>query len=287
MNIIDILNLGFRLMKRERIGLSIDITDRCTLNCMTCYMKWYGKKDDLSLDRWIEIIENIPKEERIICAWTGGEPFLRIDDIKELTKFFKWNWIATNGTLPIERIPKTTILISVDGTKEVHNKIRGGWDDIVNNAIRDSYIAYNITKINSSKNILEETIEFWRDRVKGIIYSFYTPKKGEYKHSNLYQNTEEKMDVIGYISDLKEIYGDFIVNTVEQLYYCVKIDWSQDCPASKTMLALDAQGNVKKPCVLGENVDCKRCGCAVPTFMRFRPSIIKEGIRVLGGFANE
>lgn len=248
-------------------------------------MKWYGQKDDLPLEKWVDLIEKIPEHERLICAWTGGEPFLRVNDLRELTKFFKWNWVATNGTLKLERIPRTTILVSIDGTKDIHNEIRGKWDDIADNIIRDCYIAYDITKINSSYDVLEKTIQFWRDKTSGIIYSFYTPRIGE--NNGLYQNREEKMGVVGDIEKLKNVYGNFIVNSIEQLYYCVKYDWSRNCPAAKTLVAFDAQGNVKKPCVLGGEVDCRVCGCAVPTFMRFRPSVIEKGIRLFGGFRDE
>ncbi len=268
-------------MMRQRIGLSIDITSRCTLNCQTCYMRWYEQIRDLSLHEWESLIEEIPEKERLVCAWTGGEPFLRIDDLKDLTRFFRWNWVATNGTLPLERIPRTTILVSVDGTREIHNQIRGGWDKITENIIDGCYIAYDITSLNSSREILEETIRFWRDKTEGVIYSFYTPNvKG---NSSLYLSREEKLRVLEDIRELKEEYGRFIVNSIDQLHYCITFDWSDDCPAARTLLALDSEGKPKKPCVLGSDVDCTRCGCAVPSFMRFTPSTIREGIRVFGG----
>jgi hypothetical protein len=38
----------------------------------------------------------------------------------------------------------------------------------------------------------------------------------------------------------------------------------KNCVFVKHGLALDAAGQVKLPCVIGEKADCIRCGCIVP-----------------------
>jgi hypothetical protein len=39
-----------------------------------------------------------------------------------------------------------------------------------------------------------------------------------------------------------------------------------DCPFSHIGLSLDPMGHIKLPCTLGQEADCKRCGCILPVF---------------------
>lgn len=261
----DLIRIWYRIRKRKTIGFSIDITNRCNLKCSPCYMKWYEKKNDLPIQEWERIILSYPRQERLLCAWTGGEPMLRVEAIKKLVHCFRWNWIATNGTLPVPHLPKTTIFVSVDGNKRTHLSLRGGgWNELQQNMRENHYIHFNITKLNCSGPVLEETLSFWRGKARGVIFSFSTPNKK--KRDDLYLTPSERRIVGKNLRSLKRKFGNYILNSERQLKLCAETPWADNCPAS-CLVALDSRGQVKRPCVLGSDVDCYQCGCAVPSFM--------------------
>ncbi len=114
-------------------------TIKCNLNCQMCYQKEErirGKKD-LTLEEIKKIFLNLKKENKIKkVALIGAEVFMR-PDIFEIIGFLNnlniKVYIQTNGTLiskaTVERLRElkniTGIGSSLDGKKELHNKIRG------------------------------------------------------------------------------------------------------------------------------------------------------------------
>jgi len=113
----------------------IAITLNCDARCVMCNI-WKNKiKDELSPEEY----RKLPTTLREINI-TGGEPFIR-NDINEIVKNIKLACpkarlvISSNGHL-IEKIesemkkilkidPNIALRISIDGTEEMHNKIRG------------------------------------------------------------------------------------------------------------------------------------------------------------------
>ena len=298
MNLLEMLRVWWRLEALKPIGLSIDITDRCPLSCAGCYMKWYRRNEDLPLERWEEIITAFPASRRTFCAWTGGEPLLRADDIRSLSRHFCWSWIATNGTLPIPDIPRTTVFVSVDGPKEIHNSLRGGWDEIVRHVRPEHYVACTVRRENCAPDTLRELTEFWRGKARGIVFGFLTPQRqrlfsprrhgvhGERKRrGHAYRSSpspslrasvvdvldrDERARVVATLRELRREFGRFVLGVPGQVTDCARTAWRgrENCPAAAVLVTFDADGRRKKPCTLGAEVDCSRCGCAVPAFLR-------------------
>lgn len=284
MKITDYVTIWNHIVKRKPIGFSIDVTHRCTLSCQTCYMKWYSSQTELSVSEWTKLLSSFPEDSRYYGAWTGGEPLLRATDIEQLIHLFKWNWIATNGTLPIPRWEKSSFLVSIDGNEEIHNQQRGCcWSQVVRHVRDDCFIIYDLTQLNCQERVIKETVEFWHKRCRGIIFGFYTPS--HHDTSGLLLTSEERRSAVEIIKKLKDQYSSFIVNSVKQLELCCTTPWAQDCPAGKCIVGLDIQGQFKKPCVMGAEVDCTQCGCAVPQFMYLVQSFyfpaIFSSIRIL------
>jgi MoaA/NifB/PqqE/SkfB family radical SAM enzyme len=286
MNMIDYYKIWSRIRRRKPIGFSIDVTHRCTLSCRTCYMKWYASKPELSVEEWKRILSSFPEDCRYYGAWTGGEPLLRAVDIEALIRLFKWNWVATNGTLKLPQWKNVSFLISIDGNEEIHNQQRGHWADIVRHVRKDCFVIYDITRLNGQEKILRETVDFWHKRCRGIIFGFYTPSVQD--ESGLLLNSDERRATVKIIQNLKETYSHFIVNSVKQLDLCCTTPWSENCPAGNCIVGLDAQGKFKKPCVMGPEVDCSQCGCAVPQFMYLVASsnlhAILSSVRILSKY---
>ena len=125
--------------------LILYVTSRCNLKCNMCF---YADSlnaptgDGLSLIEMEKISKSLPNLMQL--TMTGGEPFLR-KDLDVIIGYFCENsgvrnfTIPTNGTYTemtervmssvLEKYPAATfkVGISLDGTEEVHNRIRG-WD---------------------------------------------------------------------------------------------------------------------------------------------------------------
>lgn len=113
---------------------TIELTMRCNLNCQMCFRD-RDQKGELDINGITSIIANLTltiEEIHLI----GGEVFLR-KDIFEILDYLEERGynvrVHTNGTLlDNEKIKKLSryknllgIGFSIDGTRELHNKIRG------------------------------------------------------------------------------------------------------------------------------------------------------------------
>jgi radical SAM protein with 4Fe4S-binding SPASM domain len=127
----------------QRIPLSgsIDLTHRCNLNCVHCYLgdktnfQGDGKKE-LDTAQWISIIDQFTKAGCLNLLITGGEPLLR-KDFAEIYTHAKKNGLLvtvfTNGTLITEKIlelfnvlPPRNVEISLYGaTTAIYERITG------------------------------------------------------------------------------------------------------------------------------------------------------------------
>ena len=108
---------------------AIDITNRCNLRCKHCYFYTYDyeEKPEFADDEWIDKLERLQETDFPFyqCSWVGGEPLLRKNLIECGMKYFKSNLIVTNGTIELPNLPDVNFYISVDGTREMHDTIRG------------------------------------------------------------------------------------------------------------------------------------------------------------------
>jgi MoaA/NifB/PqqE/SkfB family radical SAM enzyme len=118
-------------------NLTYSVTGRCNSKCMTCNI-WKAKPDyEMTTGEWKKVIKGIGKCPEWVTI-SGGEPFLR-DDLDYICGFIKgFNKphilnIATNGILTDKIVEvarkinhkRLIINVSIDGTREVHNKTRG------------------------------------------------------------------------------------------------------------------------------------------------------------------
>jgi MoaA/NifB/PqqE/SkfB family radical SAM enzyme len=134
--------LKSNFMKLERpYKLTFSITYGCQSRCLTCNIWQIKPKGELELHEIQEFASKNPHFKWIEI--TGGEPFLR-SDIVEIVKAFKETskglYIVTmptnslsNHDMLINRItqvlqtgiPRLSITLSLDGYRELHDKIRG------------------------------------------------------------------------------------------------------------------------------------------------------------------
>ena len=95
---------------------------------MHCY--WWTTREptagELTPEQWRTVIQNSYKKMRIAnVTVVGGEPMLRKDVVKVFSEEMKNRMsVVTNGTHPMMEI-NGLYFVSVDGTEETHNRIRG------------------------------------------------------------------------------------------------------------------------------------------------------------------
>ena len=165
---------------------SVDVTDKCNLRCKHCY--FYANpssREELPVEEMFEKVSGVASERKKVwnCTWVGGEPLLRKELVEKLISRFKFNKIVTNGTIPLPDWRNgITFYISVDGTEEIHDKIRGkGTYAKLRKNITDpkNYgksirLACCLNKIN--KDCVDAILEEWHacPNVKEIVFDFMT-----------------------------------------------------------------------------------------------------------------
>jgi MoaA/NifB/PqqE/SkfB family radical SAM enzyme len=125
-----------------------EVTRRCNLRCRMCqYREWYDrysakeqKEGELSTDEWKDLVDQTTP--RSLITFTGGEVWARRDfpEILEHASKKRYTHFITNGLLLnddklqalVDLAPRNLwdtgfcfMGTSIDGTREVHNEIRG------------------------------------------------------------------------------------------------------------------------------------------------------------------
>lgn len=253
------------------LGISIDLTNRCNLRCKHCYFLNQNQTEELSDDQMLARIRELKKNYPFVlhAGWLGGEPLLRKELLVQCTQLFSLNMIVTNGTIELPVLPKSVFNVSVDGTREFYEAMRGAkvYDAVKKNADRDDIpvnVACVINRLNG--NCIEAFVKEWKNtRVRGISFSFYTPHKGG--DDSLCLSDTGKDIILDRLLNLKKEYGDFILNSRSVLKLMksgTASEITSRCMYPKALVSVDAKGNIKSPCVMGSGIDCSRCGCVVP-----------------------
>jgi len=170
-------------------AVTFEPTFRCNLNCQMCFYKKaaYASKE-LAFDKIKNIFDKLYfiKEVNLI----GGEPFMR-RDIFEILDYFRKRGISlvigTNGTLinkkNIKELEKNDNIMqigtSIDGPKEVHNKIRGAetaFDNVIKgiNLMKKKYFVFVVCVIQKDNlDKLEEVVSIVKNLgLKNVTFEY-------------------------------------------------------------------------------------------------------------------
>lgn len=257
---------------------SIDVTNQCNLRCHHCYFFEQDYTGQLSREQWRERFERMKSEgfRFYQCTWVGGEPLLRPEIIELGRRYFRYNSVTTNGSLPLPDWKDVSWYISVDGGRQSHEHMRNkpGLYDTIRQTIDQSEglkitIAYCITSENVTE--ISDALAEWgaHPKVRNLVFSFFTPVRGV--DDSLWLPWEQRDQALELLLAMKQRYGDFIVNSKRSLRL-MKSDRARSvtdsCPFAATSCALGPDGCTKEPCMLGSKADCDRCGCVVPFYLK-------------------
>jgi MoaA/NifB/PqqE/SkfB family radical SAM enzyme len=280
--------IAFKLfhIKQPMYG-SVDVNNVCNLHCTHCYW-WLNRKnddEDLGVEEWKRIIKDIFNKQHIfVTTLVGGEPTMRPEIIDVFCKEMpKRVCVVTNATFPLKRYDGLYFYwVSIDGTQEIHDKIRGegtyaktkqnildyikGPDRNGKAAWKDIWLTMTINSLNYST--IEDLVEEWRGTVNKIGFQFHTPfEKGDPLWMPF---GEKRTKVVDKIIALKKKYPEFVVNDVKQISL-MRGNWGGvgttpiQCP-SWAILSLDHMGRIKRPCCIGSADSkalkpiCEDCG---------------------------
>jgi MoaA/NifB/PqqE/SkfB family radical SAM enzyme len=278
--------IGIKLFhSKPAIYGSVDVNNICNLHCSHCYW-WLNRKndaEDLSAEQWREIIKKTFKKQHVyVVTLVGGEPTMRPDIIEVFCEEMPRRvCVVTNGTYPLKRFENLYFYwISLDGTEEVHDSIRGkgayvktkqnileyirGPDRKGKPAWKDIWITMTINSLNY--NTIEDLVEEWKGKVNKIGFQFHTPF---IKNDPLWMPFGDKRTkVVENLISLREKYPDFVINGEKQLSL-MKGNWGGigttpvQCP-SWAILSLDHMGRIKQPCCIGSADNSSNKNAAKP-----------------------
>ena len=176
--IYDIFKIVIRGLPKP-VGISVDITSQCNLKCKHCYFIRENYQTDLDDTVWLNTLRSIKEQypNIIQASWCGGEPLLRQELVKKGMKYFRYNMVITNGTLPLPQWKNCIFKVSVDGTQEFHEMIRGKgtYDKIKQNVLNSNGLKIDLACIINGLNYqcIKDMIDEWkRTNVNGIHFGF-------------------------------------------------------------------------------------------------------------------
>lgn len=171
-----------------RLRLTIAPTMNCNFRCIYCYESHKNEvMDDKVANSLVEYVSRKSRTIRTLWVkWFGGEPLLKFDLMRELSKEFseiceknRIRFIATvltNGylldaevfSILVEELSVKFIQVTMDGPREIHDRRRplangrGTFDKIMDNLREISRLKYNLPitiRVNVDKDNKEKALD--------------------------------------------------------------------------------------------------------------------------------
>ncbi len=159
------------ILRRELPYLfGLVITDRCNLDCFYCESKNSGHYH-FSSDGAIKALSDAYRRGHRSLYFTGGEPMIWADGALRLQDLVRYSrelgfhdvFVFTNGTVPLA-ISGCNYIVTVDGTRAIHESIREGTYDLIIENVRRGVTRDVFASITFSK----QNVHCLEDFVKEI-----------------------------------------------------------------------------------------------------------------------
>ncbi len=266
---------GQKVFEKKPMAFSFNVSEHCPNNCK-CYWRAQPTVEEWPEEKVIEFFKQKRKDGFVQVTLVGGEPYCRPQLLEKICGIIPFAWLVTSGTVPLRKLKSTLHVISMDGLRETHDKLRGNkglYDRIEKNIkaakekdIGPIYLHTTLNHVNHKE--IGEMLELWRESglVEGIMISTMTPTKDAHDEP-LRLSREERIWIVEELHRLKPIYGNFMAmtdNMIDRLHP----DHTKDLTPENCKFALDIEsyngaGGRISPCVLSGKADCTQCGCVV------------------------
>lgn len=244
----------------------LELTSKCNQNCLYCSV---GEKQNGELDfmAWTAIIDKLATYRPMRIILSGGEPMIMPyfwNIYKYCLKRFQCVGITTNGTYinerdmrEFEKYKPNSIQISIDGSKEYHDMMRGnGTYELAINAIRKLirrgvtvYTMSVITKKNI-KGIPLFIEDMNRLGVSSIGFERISPIGYAKEHSELLLDSEDMKLLYKYMNDERN--NNITYKCNDPIINSISLDSSvktylpiNGCMAGIKNFAIDSMGFLK------------------------------------------
>jgi Fe-coproporphyrin III synthase len=248
---------------------SFKLTYRCNLRCAPCP---YHRREDASRAhiRWETAkaaLDALHRDGCRIVVFEGGEPLLWCDGTRtfsDLARYARERFLCTaattNGTVPLDA-PVDVLWVSLDGTREIHDRLRSGsFDRVWENLDRSSHgkLLVHFTMNRENWRDMERLLDRLRQRptVRGVtVQLFYPYGQGE---EALALEPDERREAIQSVVRLKER-GYPIINSRLALERMISNGWK--CH-DRLLVNVDPDGSITRGCYVRSRgtVRCSDCG---------------------------
>jgi MoaA/NifB/PqqE/SkfB family radical SAM enzyme len=274
-NIISFISMAPSLLqsiiRNVPLYVNYDLTWDCNLKCKHCYFfssttELKNKRPELSDEEWINLFKYHRKLGTKIAVLTGGEPTLRMDIIKEAIKIFPSVQVVSNGVIKLPQFKGYTqpkYWVSIDGTKETHEKIRGVkvFDKVIE-TIRESNPVVTSTIMTLNYKEIEDIVKIAHDNsASGFVFLLYTgyPNDPLILKGNILKRTIK--DILKVMHE----YGNFIFYSKKMLEVYLSKEFVPHCIFKTGQVKSFYPDGTQKYCVMGNSpLLCENCGCVVP-----------------------
>ena len=241
----------------------VDVTDNCNLRCKHCY-HFHGKGDfrtqELSIHVWEKRFRELYKSGIRHILVVGGEPALRTDVLMLVDQIFPFVYVITNGTIKIPEEFNHRLFVSIDGSQETNDSIRGKdvFSRVMSNYSGDKRVVINMTMTKDNYKELEDVVKIARGNgFTGVVCNICA--SGTDVSVPMFVRREERGAIIKELKRVKSLYPkDFLLSTAMIEWY-EHADHRDSCHWGDEALHFDVSWNRRR--CFGQNVDCSNCGC--------------------------
>lgn len=256
---------------RQKVPLlaSFKLLYQCNLSCLVCPYHLRKKEENacIDFDSAVEVMNHLKERGCQIIVFEGGEPLMwkdREHSFSDLVSYAKEKFmctaVTTNGTFLLD-VPTDIVWVSIDGIREIHNRLRSNSFDRVIENIRNTshkkvFVHFTANRLNQH-NIEKLFTELNAIKtVKGITLQLVYPyNQGE---KDLSLSREERKTVIEKAIKLKKE-GMPVLNSTGRLKAMIDNTWK--CHDG-ILINVDPDASITSGCYVKNRgkVYCKDCG---------------------------
>lgn len=257
------------LKQKVPLLASFKLLYACNLSCRVCpyHLRKNEPNSRIHFDDAIKVLDRLKHLGCQIVVFEGGEPLLWKDGdhtFPDLAVYAKKHFLSTavttNGTLPLD-VPADMVWVSIDGTRDVHNRLRSNsYNRIMENLRQTSHhkVFVHFTANRENGHDLEPLLRELAKtkKVKGFTLQFFYPyNQGE---ENLSLSREERLRVIEKALELKG-QGFPLLNSAGRLKAMVDNTWT--CHDG-ILINADPDTTITSGCYVKSrgDVNCDHCG---------------------------
>lgn len=249
-----------RLVTGRPFIAEFDITDNCNLRCTHCYHFAEvspGQDSEIPLEIWKERFESLYAQGIRMVMLMGGEPLLRKDAVMLASEIFPFVEMITNGTIGLPENYDHRIFVSIDGTRETNDRIRGTgvFDKVIKNVSGDKRVVFNMTLMDSNYTELEYVVDLAQKiGVSGVVCNLFTTVGKDQEPLDM----ETRKKITSELRRVKKLKPQTLLFTIPAIEWFEKGDHRDACYWKDHVIHYTTGW---QPRICFASADCSNCGC--------------------------